>query len=61
MGDSLGKTILTDFFKGHEDMMALIFGVVVILIAIAIPKKELLDEADLCQLPKDKRPGKKED
>ena len=61
MGDSLGKTILTDFFKGHEDMTALIFGVVVILIAIAIPKKELFDEADLCQLPKDKRPDKKED
>ena len=61
MGESLGKIILTDFFKGNEDMTALIFGVVVILIAIAIPKVELFDEADLCKIPKDKRPDKKED
>jgi len=61
MGESLGKNILTDFFKGNEDMTAIIFGVVVILIAIAIPKRELFDEADLCQLPEDKRPNKKED
>jgi uncharacterized membrane protein YedE/YeeE len=60
MGDSSGKTILTDFFKGNEDMTAIIFGVVVILIAIAIPKIELFDEADLRKLPDDKRPDKKE-
>jgi len=60
MGESLGKTILTDFFKGNEDMTAIIFGIVVILIAIAIPKIELFDEADLSQLSDDKRPDKKE-
>lgn len=59
MGESLGTTILPDFFKGYESMTALIFGVLVILIAIAIPKRELFDEADLCKLPEDKRPDKK--
>jgi len=61
MGESLGKTILPDFFKGHEDMTAIVFGIAVILIAIAIPKIELFDEADLSQLSDDKRPDKKED
>ena len=56
MGESLGKTILPDFFKGNEDITALIFGVVVIIIAIAIPKRELFDEADLSQLPDNQRP-----
>jgi len=37
----------------------LIFGVVVTLIAIAIPKIELFDEVDLSQLPEDKRPDNK--
>ena len=60
MGESFGKTILTDFFKGYEDITVLIFGIAVILIAIAIPKIELSDEADLSQLSDDKRPNKKE-
>jgi len=59
MGESLGTDILPDFFKGNEDMTALIFGVVVILIAIVIPKRELFDEADLCKLPDNQRPDKK--
>jgi hypothetical protein len=59
MGESLGTSILPDFFQGHEDLTALIFGGAVILIAIAIPKLELFDEADLSQLPEDKRPDKK--
>jgi hypothetical protein len=59
MGESLGKTLLTDFFKGNEDMVALIFGILVILIAIAIPKRELYDEVELSQLPDDQRPDKK--
>jgi len=59
MGESLGTTILTDFFKGSEDITALIFGVSVIIIAIAIPKRELLDEADLSQLPNSERADKK--
>ena len=49
-----GKPILTDFFKGYEDITVLIFGAVVILIAIAIPKRELFDEAELSQLPEKK-------
>lgn len=59
MGESLGKSILPDFFKGHGDITALIFGVIMILISIAIPKVELFDEADLCKLPDDQRPDKK--
>jgi len=59
MGESLGKTILPDFFHGHEDMTALVFGVFVIIVAIAIPKLELFDEADLSQLPDNQRPDRK--
>jgi len=44
MGESLGKLTLLDFFKGHEDMVVLIFGVIVTIIAILIPKIELEDE-----------------
>jgi hypothetical protein len=53
MGESLGKLTLLDFFKGHEDLVVLIFGVIVTIIAIAIPKVELLDDAELSQLNKD--------
>ena len=59
MGESLGKNILPDFFKGHEDMTAIIFGLAIIAIAIAIPKRELFDEADLSQLPDNQRPDRK--
>jgi hypothetical protein len=50
MGESVGKSILPDFFPGHEHLVTLIFGIVVTLIAIVIPKREMLDEADLSQL-----------
>ena len=59
MGESLGTTILPEFFKGNEDMTAIIFGLAVIAVAILIPKKELFDEADLCKLPEDQRPDRK--
>jgi len=59
MGESLGKGILPDLFKGNEELTVLIFGVSVTLIAILIPKLELFDEADLAQLPEDKRPNRK--
>ena len=59
MGENLGKSILPDFFQGHEDMTALIFGLIVVLVAIVIPKLELFDEADLSQLPDEKRPDRK--
>jgi uncharacterized membrane protein YedE/YeeE len=59
MGESLGKLKLPDFFVGSEDMVVLIFGIVVTLIAILIPKVELFDEADLSKLPDESRPDKK--
>ena len=59
MGESMGKLILPEFFPEHEHTVVLIFGVVVTLIAILIPKKEMFDEADLCKLPDDQRPDKK--
>ncbi|SFV53302.1 membrane protein, putative [hydrothermal vent metagenome] len=61
MGENFGKSILPDFFKGSEDITVLVFGIAMILIAILIPKRELFDEADLSQLPENKRPDKKED
>ena len=39
-------------------MVVLIFGVVVTLVAILIPKIEMFDEADLCKLPEDQRPDR---
>jgi len=59
MGESLGKLALPGFFPGDEHIVVLIFGVVVSLIAIIIPKIELFDEADLSRLPDDVRPDKK--
>ncbi len=58
MGESAGKMILTDFFKGSEHTVVLIYGIVITLIAIAIPKVEMFDEADLCRLPDDQRPDR---
>ena len=46
MGESLGNQVLPEFFKGNETLSVLIFGVVVILIAILIPKLELEDEEE---------------
>ncbi len=43
-GESLGNTILPNFFEGNEELSVLIFGVVVTLIAIVIPKLEMEDE-----------------
>ncbi len=59
MGESLGKLTLLDFFKGHENLIVLIFGVVITIVAILIPKVELFDEADLSKLPDEARPDKK--
>jgi len=47
MGESMGKVVLQEYFKGHEDLTVLIFGVTLVVISIMIPKLELLDEADL--------------
>jgi hypothetical protein len=45
-GESLGKTILTDFFNGDEQLSVLIFGLVITLIAFLIPKLEMEDELE---------------
>ena len=58
MGESLGKLILLQFFKGNEELTVLIFGIVVTTIAIVIPKRELFDEEDLKNLPDNLRPDK---
>ena len=58
MGESLGKSILPDFFQGYEALSVLVFGLIMILISILIPKVELFDEADLSLLPDEKRPDK---
>ena len=46
MGESLGNQILPEFFVGNEQLSVLIFGGVVTLIAILIPKIELEDEEE---------------
>ncbi len=56
MGESAGKLVLPELFPGHEHLVVLIFGAVVTLIAILIPKVEFYDEADLNQLPECDRP-----
>ena len=39
MGANAGKITLPEFFPGHEHLVVLIFGVVVTLITIVIPKR----------------------
>lgn len=56
MGESMGKATLLDFFEGHESTVVLVFGIVVTLVAIVIPKRELYDEEDLKKLPECERP-----
>ena len=58
MGESMGELTLPAFFPGNEHMVVLIFGVLVTLVALLIPKMEFFDEADLCKLPDDQRPDK---
>jgi len=45
-GDSLGTMVLSNLFEGNEQLSVLIFGVVVVLIAILIPKLEMEDELE---------------
>jgi len=58
MGESAGKLTLPSLFPGHEHLVVLIFGIVVSVIALLIPKVEMFDEADLSRLPDDQRPDK---
>jgi len=50
MGESLGKTTLVSYFHGHENLVVLIFGIVLIAVSIVIPLRQELDELDLNQL-----------
>jgi len=52
IGSSIGKFQVTSFFEGYEDMGVLIFGAIFIIIAIVIPKKELLIEESCSIEPK---------
>ncbi len=47
MGESYGKTTIFDFFQDKE-LTVLIFGLALVLIAIAIPKLELCDKEEDC-------------
>ena len=48
MGESYGKTILPELFQGHEQLTVLIFGLVLVAVAILIPKVELCDHQEDC-------------
>ena len=50
MGESMGKLALPALLPGYETLSVIIFGVLLIAISILIPKKELEDEADICQI-----------
>ncbi|WP_297440042.1 YeeE/YedE thiosulfate transporter family protein [Sulfurimonas sp.] len=52
MGENHGKISLVDVSGEHATFFVLLYGIALIIIAIAIPKMELLDEADLEQLEK---------
>ncbi len=56
MGESLGKTTLVDVTGKYAPEAVFLFGAVLIVIAFAIPKVELFDEADLAQLDECERP-----
>ena len=48
MGQSYGNTILPELFQGHEQLTVLIFGLVLVAVAILIPKLELCDHQEDC-------------
>jgi uncharacterized membrane protein YedE/YeeE len=43
MGENLGSFIIQDFFKGNENLVVLLFGIAITIVAIVIPKLELED------------------
>jgi len=50
MGESLGKTTLVSYYHGHENLIVLVFGIILIAVSILIPLRQEFDEADLQQL-----------
>ena len=59
MGESLGKTTLVDVTGVNSAEAVFVFGAALIVIAFALPKLELFDEADLSKLEDTQRPDKK--
>ncbi|WP_457744236.1 YeeE/YedE thiosulfate transporter family protein [Sulfurimonas sp.] len=55
MGTNYGTESLVNVSGSYSTLMVLLFGIALIAIAIAIPHKELLDEADLSQLDAEDR------
>jgi len=56
MGKDYGHTTLVDVTGSWSTEAILVYGIVLIVIAMLIPKKELFDEADLELLQRDERP-----
>ena len=46
MGESYGKTTLPELFQGDKELTVLIFGVLMVAVAILIPKLELCDDQE---------------
>jgi len=55
MGTSHGHESLVNVSGAYGALMVLLFGIGWIMVAIMIPHRELLDEADLSQLKADER------
>ncbi len=58
MGESLGKTTLVDVTGKYAPEAVFVFGALLIVIAFALPKMEMFDEADLSKLDECERPDK---
>lgn len=56
MGENLGKNTLIDVTGAYAPEAVFVFGAALIVIAFAIPKMELFDEADLSRLDECERP-----
>ncbi len=56
MGENLGNTTLVDVTGKYAPEAVFAFGALLIIIAFAIPKMELYDEADLAKLDECERP-----
>jgi len=56
MGESHGKGTLVTVAGDHATLFVLLFGIGLIIVAMAIPKMELFDDADLEKLDKEERP-----
>lgn len=46
MGPNLGQLTLPHLFKGHETIIVLIYGTVLVIVAFLLPNKEYLDPKD---------------